>query len=80
MSNPCADCPEKAEDEYGLVCDLACGKHTAHESYLAGMREVVEYVGSHYVVKPDKDSISQFEPYYMIAVKDLEVKIKEWGL
>ena len=80
MKNPCTDCPDKVEDEYGLVCDLACGKHTGHENYQAGIREVVRYVGSHFVVRPDKDSITRFEPYYMIAVSDVEGKIKEWGL
>ncbi len=49
-------------------------------SFKAGIKEVVEWLGCHYVVKPDKDSLTQFVPYYMISVSDIQSKLKEWGL
>ena len=43
MKDPCRDCKRKIEDDYGLFCDLACGKHTAWVNYQAGREEVVEW-------------------------------------
>jgi len=34
--NPCDDCEDKVEDEYGLVCAIACGLDTAYRNYEAG--------------------------------------------
>lgn len=81
MKDPCIDCPALRVDEYGYICDLACGKHTAWINHQAGIKEVVKWIGQeHMVVRPDKNSISQFAPYYIIATQELEDKIKEWGL
>jgi len=33
---PCDDCPDKEEDNYGMLCDLACGKHSAWINFEAG--------------------------------------------
>jgi hypothetical protein len=33
---PCDGCANKVEDEYGLVCDLSCGKHSAWRNREAG--------------------------------------------
>jgi len=40
--NPCDDCPNKQEDIYGLLCDLACGKHTAYLNHEAGADAILE--------------------------------------
>lgn len=40
--NPCIDCPNKQEDIYGLICDLACGKHTAWLNFEAGADAMLE--------------------------------------
>lgn len=80
MKEPCIDCPSKVIDDYGYFCDLACGKRSAWENYMAGVKEVVGWLGFHYVVRPNKDSISQFEPYYMITISEVESKLKVWGL
>ena len=34
--NPCDKCLGKVEDNYGLMCDLSCGKATAYANYEAG--------------------------------------------
>ena len=45
MKNPCENCDRKQEDEYGLLCDLACGGYTAWLNYQAGIKEAIEIVG-----------------------------------
>ena len=39
---PCIGCPDMNLDEYGYLCDLACGKRTAWLNHQAGMKEMVE--------------------------------------
>ncbi len=36
QKNPCDECARKSEDEYGLLCDLPCGRHTAYMNQEAG--------------------------------------------
>lgn len=40
--NPCENCPDKQEDKYGLLCDLACGKHTAYLNREVGADAMLE--------------------------------------
>lgn len=40
--NPCIECPNKVEDEYGLVCDLACGLFTKYAYKEAGADAMLE--------------------------------------
>ena len=46
---PCDDCLLKQGDEYGLICDLSCGKYSAwanKEAGAAAMLEALEAKGS----------------------------------
>lgn len=40
-----------------------------------GMREVVEWIKTHTLIEPDKDSLTQFEPFYQVT----EAFLKEKG-
>jgi hypothetical protein len=42
--NPCDDCKNKQEDDYGLICDLGCGCHSMYWNYSAGYKEGIEEV------------------------------------
>ena len=48
----------------------------AEISFKAGIKEVVEWIRTHQLIKPDDDSITRFEPFYQIE----EAKLKEWGI
>jgi len=39
---PCDECEKKEEDEYGLLCNLACGKYTAWLNREAGADAMLE--------------------------------------
>ena len=73
---PCVDCPDKVIDNYGYYCDIACEKRSAWLNYRAGIKEVVEWIRSHQLIKPDDDSLTRFEPFYQIE----EAELKEWGI
>jgi len=70
MKNPCDKCERKEEDEYGLVCDLACGKHSAWFNHQEGIREVVTWLNDN------------FEPTVPMTLdyKKWHNKLKEWGI
>ena len=36
-----------------------------------GIKEVVEWIETHQLIKPDKDSLTRFEPFYQIGEKEL---------
>jgi len=36
MKDPCDGCKQKEEDDWGLVCDIACGLAFAYGNYEAG--------------------------------------------
>ncbi len=75
MKNLCISCSNRAIDDYGYVCDLYCGKHSEWLNYQAGIKEVMEWIETHNLIKPDEDSITQFSPFYQIEQKEL----KKWG-
>jgi len=66
--NPCIGCPDLQMDEYGYLCDLSCGKRTAWLNYMAGIREVVEWINT---------NIADAFPY---AKEEWQAKLKEWGI
>ncbi len=69
MNNPCTDCSDKVEDEYGLLCDLSCGKHTVYINYQSGIKEVVGWIK---INLPDEyGSIKEWSVW--------QAKVKEWG-
>lgn len=68
---PCVDCPDKVIDDYGYYCDLTCGIRTAWLNYLEGVKEMVEWIESHELISPDKDSLTRFEPFYQITKNEL---------
>jgi hypothetical protein len=76
MKDPCKDClsVNKFVDDYGYLCDLHCGKHSAYLNHQEGVKEVIDWIKTHQLIEPDKDSLTKFEPYYMIEAKEL----KEW--
>jgi len=41
---PCIGCPRIRKDEYGYLCDIACGERTAWRNYMAGIKLVVEWI------------------------------------
>ncbi len=73
MNNPCIDCTNKVVDEYGLFCDLACGKHTAYINYQAGIKEVVEWINNNYTYFPRFNEIS-------LPNKEYQSKLKSWNI
>ena len=40
--DPCDGCIKKQEDTYGLMCDLACGKHSAWSNRESGADTILE--------------------------------------
>ncbi len=34
--DPCNECDQKLEDNYGLLCDLSCGKASQYQNFEAG--------------------------------------------
>jgi len=72
MKDPCVDCDKKQEDEYGLYCDLSCGKATAYANYQWGVKSVLLWIRRHDLIKPDDNSITRFEPFYQIEESDIE--------
>ena len=69
-------CPQHG---YPLPCDK-CGmpltqisqKEIYENGKKAKIKEVVEWIKSHQLIEPDKDSITRFEPFYQIERKELE--------
>lgn len=74
--NPCVNCSDSSIDEWGFLCDLSCGKHTAWVNYQIGVKGIVEWIRSHHLIKPNKDSLTRFEPFYQIE----ESELKKWGI
>lgn len=70
--NPCVGCPDKRVDEYGYLCDLACGKRTMWSNYQAGIRAVIEELDLYY---NQKTTLAE------LFIKDRwQAKLKEWGI
>ncbi len=67
--DPCVDCPDIDVDEYGYLCDLACGKRTAWLNFKAGIKEVVDFVQTERKNRNPADWYSRWQ-----------AKLKEWGL
>ena len=40
--NPCNECEQKVEDNYGLFCDLSCGRHTQYINSEAGASDMLD--------------------------------------
>ena len=53
--NPCEDCPDKIEDEYGLLCNLPCGKNTAWLNSEAGADAMLEALSKEGVVRKKEE-------------------------
>lgn len=43
---------------------------------LAGIKKMVEWIKSHQLIEPDKNSLTRFKPFYQIE----QSKLKEWGV
>ncbi len=69
--DPCVGCPDRQEDSYGFVCDIACGKHSAYVNWLAGVKTVVEWIEKH---KGEEDF------YIVIAQDEWQEQLKKWGI
>jgi hypothetical protein len=39
--NPCLNCKNKNEDDYGLLCDWVCHKHSYYNSYMKGVEDAL---------------------------------------
>ena len=57
---PCIGCPDMDLDEYGYLCDLACGKRTAWLNYMAGMKKVIEWLERARKIKVPKYQLEQW--------------------
>jgi len=71
MNDPCEGCAGRQEDEYGLYCDLSCGKATAYANYQWGVKTMMAWIRTHQIIKPDDDSLTRFEPFYQIEEREL---------
>jgi hypothetical protein len=47
---PCLNCPDKEVDEYGYLCDIACGKRTAWINFTAGRQQAFKEVGEKIII------------------------------
>ena len=76
---PCIDCLDLQKDEYGYLCDLACGKRSAWENqiqgYEIGIREAVEFIE-----KGGETPLGTDRYGYYIWKTKLKAKLKEWGI
>ena len=85
MNNPCVGCPRKVEDEYGLFCDMACGKHTAYVNYQAGIKEAVEFINNLIIGIEGCEFEERLDGDKGCIVLDMNEnqwhdKLKEWGI
>jgi hypothetical protein len=59
FKNPCDGCENKQEDDYGYLCDLACGKRTAWINQEAGADAMLEaLITSKYSSRCDLDKVT----------------------
>lgn len=42
--NSCNSCDRKVEDEYGLLCDISCGKYSAFVNFETGADAMLEAI------------------------------------
>lgn len=40
--NPCNNCSDKVEDDYGLLCDLSCRRNSAWRNYESGYNDCLQ--------------------------------------
>lgn len=61
-----------------LIDKFVCSerKQQAEISFKVGIKEVVGKIKKTRLVSPNPESITQFEPFYIVAVSQL----KEWGI
>ena len=75
MKNPCEYCTSKREDEWGLICDISCGKHSAYKNYQVGIKEVVDFVLAH-----KETSLFNKHGNIYIDPDELDAKLNEWDI
>uniref|UniRef100_A0A6M3LB61 Uncharacterized protein n=1 Tax=viral metagenome TaxID=1070528 RepID=A0A6M3LB61_9ZZZZ len=75
MKEPCIDCPDKMIDDYGYLCDLSCGKRSMWTNYMAGVKEVVDWIDEHSRMSYERD-----EGEVAFSHVQWHTKLKEWGL
>jgi len=79
MKNPCKDCPNIQLDDYGYLCDLACGQKTAYLNHQKGMKEVVKWVSPHLQNMGGRDNYPP-HMWIMISERDWKDYLKDLGL
>jgi hypothetical protein len=47
-------------------------KAQAEISYKAGKQSILDFIRHHTLIKPDKNSITRYEPFYQITEKELK--------
>jgi len=40
--DPCYGCKNRDEDRWGFVCDISCGRHSAHMNFEAGADAILK--------------------------------------
>ena len=50
--NPCIECAGRVEDDYGLLCNIACGKHTSYSLIEKGADMMLESLIDAHKVEP----------------------------
>lgn len=73
-------CPQHGYPLPCYKCGMPLTQIQQKEVYQAGIKEVVEWVQSHTLIKPNKDSLTKFTPFYQIEEQELGKKCKEWGV
>ena len=73
---PCIGCPDIQMDNYGYLCDLACGKRTAWLNYMAGIREAAEWIRQ-YECKNSEDMAYH---WLLIPPDEWQAQLKNWRI
>lgn len=55
IADPCKGCPRRDEDDWGYVCDIACGKRSQYLAMLEGARLAIKELSSEPVVPRARD-------------------------
>ncbi len=76
--DPCKDCTKKEVDDWGLFCDLACGKASAYDNYLCGAKDMFNSIS--YVLKNTKCKYQgkKAQKYFRLGIEEVIGVLREW--
>jgi hypothetical protein len=69
--NPCLNCKNKDEDDYGLLCDLVCHKHSYYNSYMKGVEDTLNS-------KEIKEALEYYRIMHQLFDEEWEKMLKNY--